>query len=135
MATGPTTMNGPLHTDEASLDRKITAYFATAEQAGATREALLGAGLRPEQVDIAPAAAQSANLEPADQTLVGRIREAVLPDDGETATRMAAKKGDFLLVVMPEHGEIDRVIDTIRAGRPAHFDADLERWRNSPPVT
>ena len=135
MATGPTILNGPLHTDEVSLsDRKITAYFASAAEAKATQDALLAAGIPSDRISLADATVEAGNLAPADDTIVGRIREAIFPDDSQSATHKAVSEGDVMLTVWPELEHTDRAIGIIQAGKPSHFDADLERWRNSPPT-
>ncbi len=134
MSDGPTTFNGPLHTDEASLGgRQMTAYFANRAQAEATRDALVGNGVDPQGIMITDAAADAAGLKPADDTIIGKIREAVLPDDGSRATRNAIKENLVTLKVALGDADADRVATIIQAGHPSHFDADLERWRNSPP--
>ena len=136
MATGPTAFNGPLHTDEASLsDRRIEAYFASAAEAKATQDALIAAGIPADRVNITEADAVASNLAPADNTVIGRIREAVLPDDSKQATRKAVREGGVILTVWPGQDHTDRAVDIIQAGKPSHFDAGLERWRNSPPTT
>ncbi len=135
MAEGPTTMNGPLHTEDASLsDRKITAYFATLDQAQAVRDKLVIAEIPDGQITVTDAAAEAGHVKAADQSMIGKVREAILPDDGQRATKDAAASGDVRLVVTPMAEDVDRVVDIIRAGKPHHFDADLERWRNSPPA-
>ncbi len=135
MAEGPTTMNGPLHTDEASLsDREITAYFASADQARTVQQALIAAGIPADRIAVSTTSADAAHLAPADQTIIGKIRETILPDDSQRATRDAVASGDTRLVVVPSVETVDQVVDIIQAGKPHHFDADLERWRNSPPA-
>ena len=132
MAEGPTTFNGPLHDEAASLDaRQIKAFFATQADAEAVRQALLSDGLDGSRILIA--APDAASLEPADDTLVGKIREAVLPDDGQRADRAAVREHLVTLTVWPGEVDADRIVSTIQAGQPRRFDADLERWRNSPP--
>ncbi len=135
MADGPTTMNGPLHTDEASLsDRQITAYFASAPQAQAVQQALIAAGIPADRIAVCATSEAAAGLAPADQSIIGKIRETILPDDSQRATRDAVASGDTRLVVIPSAETVDQVVDIIQAGNPHHFDADLERWRNSPPA-
>ena len=135
MAEGPTTFNGPLHDDAASLDaRQIKAFFATRQEAEATRDALVTSGLDAGRVAITEADAEAAALRPADDTLVGKIREAVLPDDGQRGERAAVREHLVALTVTPADSDADRIIGIIQAGKPRRFDADLERWRNSPPA-
>ncbi len=134
MAEGPTTFNGPLHDDAASLDaRKVTAFFATRAQADATRDALVSNGIEATCVTVSDASAEAAKLEPADDTLIGKIREAVLPDDGQRASRAAVKDNLVMLTVVPDATNGERIVDIIQAGKPTRFDAELERWRNAPP--
>ena len=133
MAEGPTTFNGPLHDDAASVDtRQIKAFFASRQDAEATRDALLADGLDAGRVTIAEP--DPAAVQPADNTFVGKIREAVLPDDGQRADRAAVRENLVALTVVPTGtSDVDRLVGIIQAGKPRHFDAALERWRNSPP--
>ena len=132
MAEGPTTFNGPLHDDAASVDaRQIKAFFATRQEAEATRDALAADGLDTGRIAITDA--DTAPLEPADDTLIGKVREAILPDDGQRGERAAAHEKLVTLVVTPHEDDADRIVAIIQAGKPRRFDADLERWRNSPP--
>ena len=134
MAEGPTTFNGPLHDDAASVDtREIVAFFKTEAEAAQTRDALLADGVDQARVTIRPAAATTSGLAPADDTLLGHIREAILPDDSTRATRAAADAHEVMLVVVPGADDADQIVARIQAGKPSRFDADLERWRNSPP--
>ncbi len=133
MAEGPTTFNGPLHDDAASVDaRQIKAFFATRQDAEAARDALVADGLGAGQVSIAEP--DAAAVQPADDTLIGKIREAVLPDDGQRADRAAVRENLVALTVTPgSTSNVDRLVGIIQAAKPRHFDAALERWRNSPP--
>lgn len=134
MAEGPTTFNGPLHDDAVALDaRRMKAFFATRQEADATRDALLAAGLDAARITVTNAEADTAALRPADNTIIGKIREAILPDDSQQADRAAIHDHLVTLTVIPHEDDADRIVDIIQAGKPRSFDADLERWRNSPP--
>ncbi len=118
MAEGPTTVNGPLHAPEATVnDRLISATFATAGDADLARDRLVQAGI---------AAAE----KPADRGLIATIREAVSPEDSNTAFRDAARNDDAILELRPLPEEVEMAVQLIQASNPTHFDADLERWRN-----
>ncbi|WP_158742456.1 hypothetical protein [Acidisphaera sp. L21] len=136
MAQGPTTINGPLHTPDANTDaRRVVAYYTTRQEAEAAQSALVGAGVTSTQITITEAKGNQPDLEPADQSIIGHIREALLPDDGQVGKRAAIVDNDVTLTVLPQDGEVDRIVDIIQASNPHHFDPALERWRNSPPTT
>lgn len=149
MTQGPTTDNGPLHTPEATLDdRRMTATFRSLAEAEAARGALLAAGLAEGSVTIAgqgaeqgaeqggasqggvdPSLAQA--IEAPDRSLLGRLREAILPDDSTTALRDAAARHEAVLTVRPAKEQVETAVRVIEAAHPHHFDAALERWRNA----
>jgi len=136
MPDEPTTMNGPLHTAEADLgDRLMTASYATPTEAYQARERLIAAGIAAGRIVVADHSAASPEIQaataPPDDGLLGRIREAVLPEDGLTATRAAFRRDDAILQVRPLPGEVELAVRTIQATKPARFDAALERWRNA----
>lgn len=136
MSDTPTTENGPLHTHEATLDdRAMTASFATPEAAHSAKQALVGAGIDAGRIELTEHAASSAAVQeavkPADDSIIGRIREAVLPDDSEQATRAALRNDDAILVLRPLPEEVETAIRILQAAKPTRFDADLERWRNA----
>lgn len=135
MTDSPTTENGPLHTQEATLDdRLIRAAFATPADARAARERLVQSGIAAERVSVVDNAAESAGaqaaLQPPDKGLLAQIREKILPDDGNTATIDAAKHNDAILELRPTKEEVERAVQIIQDSNPSRFDADLERWRN-----
>ena len=136
MSDGPTTMNGPLHTPEADLgDRLMTASYATPAAAQAARQMLIDAGIPAERVMVADHAAAAPEVQSAtnapDQGILGRLREAVLPDDSQTATHSAMRNDDAMLQVRPLKNEVEVAVQVIEASNPSRFDADLERWRNN----
>ena len=134
MTQGPTTENGPLHTPEATLDdRSMTATFRSMADAEYARVALLAAGFADGSVTLAGGGSggvQHAVAAP-DQSILGRLREAVLPDDSTTALRDAASNDETVLTLRPEAAQVEDAIRIIQAGNPHHFDAALERWRNA----
>ncbi len=135
MAEGPTTINGVLHAPEASLDdREMTASFATPAAADAARQQLIAAGIAAERITLAGQATatpqQQADANPPDASIFGRIRQTVLPDDGNNALRAAAHDGDAVLTLRPLKAEVEMAVGILRAASPTHFDADLELWRN-----
>ena len=130
MTNGPTTTNGPLH-DEPLGDLSISASFADLASAQAARSSLIEAGIDKGCVDLDDKTHVTATASPADDGLIGRIREAILPEDGETATRSAIRPNETILTLRPQPDEIEKVIAIIEAAKPTHFDADLERWRNA----
>jgi hypothetical protein len=132
---GPTTVHGPLANQPESLnDRLITAQFATAAAADSARHALLSAGIPDSSVRIIAHAAESpavkADIKPADDTLIGRIREAILPDEASAGQRVAVAQDNALLNVTPSRDQVETVVRILQASHPVRFDADLERWRN-----
>ena len=130
----PTTINGPLHSDEVSLQaREITAYFATVAQAQAARDALTGAGVGADRVVVTEARTQAETLAPADDNIIGKIRETLMPDDGTRATRAAVQEGLVLLAVAPGESDADLIIGIIESAKPTRFDASLEKWRSATP--
>ena len=136
---GPTTENGPLHTPEATLDdRSMAATFRTRPEAEAARTALLAAGFAEGSIVLAgggdaggPGDGLAHAVEAPDQSLLGRLREAVLPDDSTTALRDAAAKDETVLTLRPGADQVEDAIRIIQAANPHHFDAALERWRNA----
>jgi hypothetical protein len=136
MTKGPTTVNGPLHTDDAAMDdRAMVAYFPSPAAAQSARQALMDAGIAPGQIDIAEHAADSTLVqsarEPADPGILGRLREAVLPEDSQGATRSAIRNDEALLTLRPTREQVEVAVEILKAAKPSHFDADLELWRNA----
>ena len=134
MTQGPTTENGPLHTPEATLeDRSMTATFRSMADAESARSALLAAGFADGSVVLSGGASAGVQhaVEAPDQSLLGRLREAVMPDDSTTALRDAASNNEAVLTLRPEAAQVEDAIRIIQAASPHHFDADLERWRNA----
>jgi hypothetical protein len=135
MTQGPTTTNGPLDAPETDINvRRVIAYFATQREAEAAQGALVNAGISSDQITITAAIDDRSDLEPADKSIIGRVRETLLPDDGQVGKRAAIASNDFALTVLPRDGEVNRIVDIIQASNPHHFDPKLERWRNSPPT-
>lgn len=135
MAEGPTTVNGPLHTPEATVDdRLISATFASTADADAVRERLVQAGIAPDRVavggNVGAARGTGAAERPADRGLIATVREMLSPEDSNTAFRDAARNDDAILELRPLPGEVEMAVQLIQAGNPTHFDAELERWRN-----
>jgi hypothetical protein len=133
MAQGPTTENGPLHDPAVTLDdRSMTATFRSRAEAEAARSALLAAGFAEDSIVLA---GQDTTLEHAveapDQSLFGRLREAILPDDSTTALRDAVAHDETVLTLRPAAEQVETAIKVIQAASPHHFDAALERWRNA----
>ena len=135
MAEGPTTVNGPLHAPEATVnDRLISATFATADDANAAREKLMRAGIAADRVavggDVGAARPGGAAERPADRGIIATVREMLSPEDSNTAMRDAARHDDAILELRPLPEEVEMAVQLIQASNPTHFDADLERWRN-----
>ena len=135
MTEGPTTMNGPLHTPNVALDdRLISATFANSQAAHAAKEKLVGAGIPEGSVLIGSHADRdqgvAASTEPSDKNIIGRIREAILPEDSERQERSAVANDDALLEVRPPADLVEAAVRIIEQSGPTRFDADLERWRN-----
>jgi hypothetical protein len=136
MADSPTTENGPLHTPDATLDdRLMRATFATPSDAQSARERLIEGGMAADRVNIIENAAESPGvrdtLQPKDQGVWARVRETILPDDSNTATADAARHGEAILELRPTKEEVEFAVRIIKDCNPTHFDASLERWRNS----
>jgi len=136
MTEGPTTMNGPLHTPNVAMDdRLISATFASQEAAQSARASLLAAGVAEDHVAISghaagDPAAKAASVH-ADGGMMGRIREAILPEDSERQHRDAVRNDDAILEVRPMPDQVERVVSILEASNPSSFDASLERWRNT----
>ena len=131
----PTTVNGPLHTPDSQMDdRLMRATYPTPHDAAAARDLLIQSGIAADRITVVDDASDSgevdASLQPKDKSLVGRIREAVLPDDGTTATRSAVRGNEAILELRPEKAEVETAIRILQSCNPTHFDASLERWRN-----
>jgi hypothetical protein len=136
MTDVPTTENGPLHTPDATFnDRLIQATFKTPDEARATRDRLVQSGISPDRVRVIYDAAESGDvndtLRPEDQTLFGRLREKILPDDSNTATSRAAAQHEAVLEVHPTQEEVEKAVQIIEGSNPSRFDPRLERWRNA----
>jgi len=136
MTESPTTENGLFHTEEANLDdRLIRATYATAPQAQAMRDRLIQSGMAAERITVIDNAARDdqvkADLQPRDKSVIGRIREAILPEDSNTSTIDAARHHEAILELRPEKEEVESAVKLIEDSKPAHFDAGLERWRNA----
>jgi hypothetical protein len=130
MTDGPTTENGPLH-DKPPGTPAITASFADLASAKAAQTALVRAGIDASRIDVADQTNVGTTAAPADEGLLGRIREAILPEDGETAIRTAIHNNETILTLYPEPTEVEMAITILEAAKPAHFDPSLERWRNA----
>jgi hypothetical protein len=135
MNEGPTTVNGLLHTSQAELDdRLITATFANSADADAARDRLVHAGIDPARIAVVGNAAAEpavrATLQPRDTGIISRIREALSPEDSNTALRDAVRQDDAILELRPWLEEVELAVEIIQASNPTHFDADLQRWRN-----
>jgi hypothetical protein len=136
MTEGPTTMNGPLHADDASVDdRAMLGYFSTPAEAQAAKQALIDAGIEANRIEVADHAADSAQVQstttPADPGILGGLREAILPEDSQTTTRAAIRDDDAVLTLRPTRAQVEIAVSVLRAAKPSHFDADLELWRNA----
>ncbi len=132
---GPTTVNGPLHAPEAALDdRLIRATYATADEAQAARDRLIQSGIAADRINVISDAGDSSSvqaaLEPKDQGLVARVRDALLPDEGSNAIRKAAANHEAILELRPAKEEVEPAVKIIEATNPTRFNAELERWRN-----
>ncbi len=132
---GPTTVNGLLHDPATTLDdRRIVAFYDTAAEAAAARDRLVEAGIGAARIAVAEAGADAvtaANARAPDQGIVGKLREALLPDDDTTVHREAVARGQHVLTVVPQAADTDQVVTLLQATGPRHFDARLERWRNA----
>ena len=136
MTESPTTENGPLHTEEATLDdRLIRATYKTPDEAQAARALLMQSGVAADRVIVIDDAAGSADvqaaLQPKDQGILARIRETILPDDSSAATINAVKQHEAILELRPTKEEVELAVKIIEGSNPSRFDADLERWRNA----
>jgi hypothetical protein len=65
---------------------------------------------------VSNAQKETAALEPADDTILGKIREAILPDDGQTASRAATRDAHVMLTVIPEEATVDQVVHILQVG-------------------
>jgi hypothetical protein len=136
MTEGPTTMNGPLHSDDATVDdRAMLAYFSTPAEAQAAKQALIDAGIEASRIDVADHAVESTQVQAAttqaDPGILGRLREAILPEDSQTATRAAIRDDDAVLTLRPTRAQVEIAVGVLKAAKPSRFDADLELWRNA----
>lgn len=136
MTESPTTENGPLHTEEATLDdRLIRATYKTAEEAQSARALLVQNGVAEDRVTVINDAGGSADvqaaLQPKDQGILARIRDTIVPDDSSAATINAAKQHEALLELRPTKEEVEMAVKIIEGSNPSRFDAALERWRNA----
>ena len=73
----------------------------------------------------------AAGVEPPDRNLIGKIRRAIWPDHGTEAYRDAVTSEDAMLTVNPRPDQADAIVNVLEAAHPKHFDARLERWRNT----
>ena len=72
-----------------------------------------------------------AATRPADPGILGQLREAILPEDSETATRAAVRNDEAVLTLRPLPEEVEMAVSVLKEAKPSHFDADLELWRNA----
>ena len=136
MDDNPTTFNGPLHNPAAELDdRRIVAVFDNLDQARLAEQRLLEIGVPADRIHLMVRGGQDVNaaatVAPPDRNLIGKIREAIWPDHGTEAYRDAVKEGLPMLTVAPRPDQVESIIGVLEAARPKHFDARLERWRNT----
>ena len=54
-----------------------------------------------------------------------------MPDDSTTALRDAAANDETVLTLRPAADQVESAIGILQAANPHHFDAALERWRNT----
>ena len=132
----PTIENGPLHDPETTLgDRRIVVFYDDADQAGRARKVLIQAGVEEGRIEVNARAegddeiAASACLP--DRSLVGRLRDALVPDETTKLPREAIRDGQAIMAIVPRPEDTDRIVAIVETTHPRHFDARLERWRNS----
>ncbi len=136
MNESPTTENGPLHTEEATLDdRLMRAAYKTADEAQAARALLIQNGMAADRVIVIDDAGGSADVQAAlqakDQGILARIRDTIMPDDSSAATINASKQHEAILELRPTKEEVESAVKIIEGSNPSRFDAALERWRNA----
>ena len=131
----PTTMNGPLHTDERDRShREITAIFDSEHAAAQARAKLTAAGIADDRITVERAAENATMLASSrapDQTVLGKIRDTLLPDEGTKLQHDAVALGHYVLSVKSDPSDTEKTVGILQACNPAHFDARLERWRNT----
>ncbi|MBV9735044.1 MAG: hypothetical protein JO209_03970 [Acidisphaera sp.] len=132
----PTTENGPLHDPAVDMDdRRIVAMFDNPERARAARASLLQSGIPESALNLMEHAAADVNAaasaRPTDDSVLGKVRAAVLPDDDTLTYSEAVRRGHAMLTVHPAPEQVETVVRVLEASKPLHFDARLERWRNA----
>jgi hypothetical protein len=129
MDDAPTTMNGPLHAPEATTEeRAISATFPGREAAEAAQRQLVAAGVAADRIALGERPVMTGR--PPDDGVIGRIREAIVPEEGTNATRAAARDDDVILTLRPLREEVETAVAVLGRAGAKNFDADLERWRN-----
>jgi hypothetical protein len=130
----PTTMNGPLHTDERDRShRQITAIFDSEHAAMQARDKLAAAGIAGDRITVEKAADNAtivASSHAPDQNILGKIRDALLPDEGTKVQHDAIALGHHVLSIKTDPSDTEKAVGILQDCNPASFDARLERWRN-----
>ena len=132
----PTTENGPLHDPRTTLaDRRIVAFYESAGDAEQARATLIQAGVEEVRINVTADAKDdkeiAASAQAPDRSLVSMVRDAIVPDETTKLPREAIRGGQAILAVEPRQEDADRIVEIIENTQPRHFDAQLERWRNS----
>ena len=132
----PTTENGPLHDPDTTLaDRRIVAFYESAGGAEHARATLIQAGIEEVRINVTADAKDdeetAASAKVPDRSLVSIVRDAIAPDETTKLPREAIREGQAILAVEPRQEDADRIVEIIENTQPRHFDARLERWRNS----
>lgn len=120
-------------------DNQIVAMYATNEAAQNAKHQLVAAGIPAGTIEVLDQGQTSmgagttggADYDSGNQGLWGAIKSLFVPDDEAHGYAEGVRRGHSVLVVHPEPGQREQVIDILERTNPIDFDAKLEEWRSA----
>jgi stress response protein YsnF len=102
---------------------RIVVAFENTERARAAREALIGEGIDNARMELLDNASGSDHW--------AAIRQHSVPDEDAHLYAEAMSRGHALLVIRPNSGEYDRVMQVITRFNPIDIDKHADQWRKA----
>lgn len=118
-------------------DNQIVAVYDSMAQAGVARDALIGAGIPRQAIQVVdhtsgdaggPSVAEDRNQG----GFWGAVKSLFAPAEDVTAYREAIGRGHAMLILTPDATmDRHRAIQILESSHPIDFDAKLEEWRQA----
>jgi uncharacterized protein (TIGR02271 family) len=116
-------------------ERQIVALYDTYDQACAARDKLAAAGVPLSSMDLLDRNARegdtSFTYEHTNEGLWNAIKRFFLPEEDAHSYAEGVQRGHAMLVVRPQPGQYDEMIDMLETTNPADFDTREQEWRSS----